>query len=849
MNCLKMILFKGLFLLLLFSFQIISGQQSPPPTKGELKGRVVDSEKSIPLEFATISVYSMDSVIVGGGITATDGSFSIELNRGRYYALVRFISFESVYVDNIEISGINKTYDAGTIALGTHTKELTEVNVTAAKSEMIINLDKKVFNVGQDLSNTGKSALDILDNIPSIAVDLDGNVSLRGSDNLQILVDGKPSGIASAGNTDALQNIQGSIIERIEVITNPSARYEAEGMAGIINIVLKKDKQKGVNGSFEATIGYPQNYSLGANVNFRRKKINYFLNYNIRYRENLGSGESYQHFMRTDTSYFTTIDRARIRGGLSNQLRGGFDYFLNPTNTLTTSFLVSYNDRRNHADILYHDYPESIENLDEPDELSYLTTREETETDNRKNIEASITYEKKFAKEEHKLTLIAQYENSKDSENSDITQYIKFADPLNRPYLEELTIGDAIESPDLLLKQRTRNKEGERDMLFQADYIYPFGHDGKIEAGFRSAFRNITLPYLVEQEDSLFSNELLDSIAVWDTFGNFSNDFEYIENIHAIYIQAGNNFNKLSLQLGLRAELSEIKTYLKETNKKEETIYPDFFPTLHSTYQFDLINSLQLSYSRRIHRPHHRMLNPFHSFSDSRNIQTGNPNLKPEYTHSLEAGYLMKMPAVNFYSGLYYRNTTNVFERVNIIDSLGITYVTPVNLSRRNSFGIESNITVNIGKWWTLSNDFNFYRSITEGEYLGYRLNSDDYSWNTRFNSKMRFPADINFQTIFNYRAPEETTQGERKAFYMLNMALSKNIFKGKGTLTFNVQDLLNTRSFRFVLDQPELYSINENRWSERSYTLTFIYRLNQKEKPGRESRSNGGDEGEELDF
>jgi outer membrane cobalamin receptor len=817
---------SSIILLFLFFFQIVAGQQSPPSAKGVLKGRVVDSEKRLPLEFATISVYSIDSLLVGGGITSTDGTFSIELNRGRYYAIIRFISFEDTVLNNIEISAVSKIYNAGTIAMGSNAKELTEVNVTAEKSEMVINLDKKVFNVGQDLSNTGKSALDILDNIPSIAVDLDGNLSLRGSQNLQILIDGKPSGIVSAGNTDALQNLQGSMIDRIEVVTNPSARYEAEGMGGIINIVLKKEQRKGINGSFEATLGYPQNYAFSANVNFRREKVNFFLNYNIRYHENPGSGTSYQHFMLPDTNYFTTIERKRLHSGLSNQVRGGFDYFLSGSSTLTASFLVNYQDQANHSNILYHDYKESQVVSDGPGELLYSTTRLDQENETEKNIEASLVYEKKFAKDEHKLTVITQFENSKDSEGSAIEQN------------ETMPNGEII--PEGSLTQHSENGEGERNILLQADYIYPFGNKGKFEAGYRSELRNITNPYFVEQ---------LDSNGNWERLANFSNDFEYIENVHAVYVQAGNNFDKLSLQMGLRTELSDVRTYLKETGEKDETIYPDFFPTIHSTFQFDPINSVQLSYSRRIQRPDFRMLNPFHSYSDSRNIRTGNPNLKPEYTHSLEAGYLMKRNAFNFYTGLYFRNTSNVVERVNTIDSTGITFITPINLSVRNSFGFESNITANFGKWWTLSGDFNFYRSITDGNYLGENLNSDDYSWNTRLNSKMRFPGSIDFQTIFNYRAPEKTTQGLRKAFYMLNMAVSKDVFKSKGTLTLNVQDLLNSRKFRFVLDQPELYAENEFQWSERSYTLTFIYRLNQKKKAGREGRSNGGEGGEDMDF
>ncbi|MBA7546789.1 hypothetical protein ES705_39188 [subsurface metagenome] len=266
---------------------------------------------------------------------------------------------------------------------------------------------------------------------------------------------------------------------------------------------------------------------------------------------------------------------------------------------------------------------------------------------------------------------------------------------------------------------------------------------------------------------------------------------------------------------------------------------------MHTTYQLNKTNAVQLSYSRRIHRPHFWWLNPFHSFSDNRNIRTGNPNLNPEYTHSIETGYLLKLEKFDFYSGLYFRYTSGVIERIaQIDDSTGITYIIPYNLSERESYGLETNLSLDVVKWWTLSGDLNLFRSISEGDFNGEKLESDDYSWNTRLNSRMRFPQNIDFQAIFFYRAPQETTQGKREAFYMLNMALSKDILKGRGTLTLNVRDVLNSRRFRYIIDQPNLYSENEHRRSERSYTLTFIYRLNQKKKFGRNGRSTQNGEG-----
>ena len=797
----------------------IVAQPAPALIQGRITGKVYDKQSNLPMEYATISLFTTDSSLVTGTISSKDGSFVIEAGPGNYFAEIQFISYEKKIISNISISANNRNADLGTITLEPEATSLDEVTVVGERSEMEINLDKKTFNVGKDLSNTGKTALDILDNIPSVAVDMDGNISLRGSGNIKILIDGKPSGMISTSNTDALQSLQGSMIEKVEVITNPSARYEAEGMAGIINIVLKKDATKGMNGTFEFTVGYPQEYSLGVNLNLRKEKINYFLNYNLRYNERPGEGSSYQEFTLSDTSYITQLTRERIRKSLSNRIRGGADYYINSKNTLTASFGLGFDNQNNNTTVTYQD-----KSYTDPDLLYFETIRTDNENENRNNFETSLNYEKKFNSDENKLTILTQFIYNYDREISDIEEIFK---PHNENFTDTVYKGDTI-------LQRSYNKEELHNYLIQADYVYPFGNDGKFETGYRSEFKNILIPYSVEE---------MDSNKQWNVLPEFTNKFRYIENIHALYVQGGNTFGRLGLQIGLRAELSDVRTYLYETDSTNERLYLDFFPTFHSSFQFNKIHSMQLSYSRRIQRPRFWLLNPFHSYSDSRNIRSGNPNLDPEYTNSVEAGYLANLKVLNFYSGIYYRYSTNVIERIStVIDTTGITLMSPYNLAERQSYGFESNMTFRIQKWLTLSGSFDFYRSITDGNFHGVSKHSDDYSWNTRFNSKLRLPKDIDVQTIFFYRAPQETTEGLRKAFYMLNMGISKDLFKGNATLTLNVQDLLNSRKFRFILDRPDLYSENEFRWSERSYTLTFVYRLNQKKRMGRNGRSDNND-------
>jgi outer membrane receptor protein involved in Fe transport len=349
--------------------------------------------------------------------------------------------------------------------------------------------------------------------------------------------------------------------------------------------------------------------------------------------------------------------------------------------------------------------------------------------------------------------------------------------------------------------------------------------EGRFEAGVRSELRQISNPYGVQELES----------GNWINLPEHTNSFLYDENVVAGYLQGSNKFGKISMQLGLRIEYSDIKTFLEQGAIENNRSYFDYFPTLHTTYHFNTFNAWQISYSRRINRPNFRNLNPFSGLSDSRNIRTGNPNLNPEYTDAYESGYVYTPGKTSIYAGVYYRHTNGVVEYISYVDGSGITYTLPQNLAQRSAYGAETNISVDAFKWWTLSGNLNLYRMQTEGTFINNNITtdlaSDTHSWDTRLNSRMKFAKSLSFQSTFFYRGQQETTQGLRKPFYVLNTSVSKDVLKGNGTLTFNVQDVLNSRKFRYNNNQPDLISQNEFRWSGRQLRLTFIYRLNQKEK------------------
>ncbi len=782
---------------------------------GSLKGMLAEEASQQPLAYASVTLFSLnDSTAVTGAITDETGAFGLQAKPGNYYLRAQLTSYRTAFRGGIALAEGRTATDLGMILLAPSANMLEEVVVKAEKSQVQFDLDKKIYNVGKDLVNKGGSAAEVLDNVPSVTVDPDGNVSLRGSESVRILIDGKPSGLVSFGS-NGLRNLPANMIDRVEVITNPSARYEAEGMAGIINIVLKKDQQKGVNGSVDLTVGHPDEYGAALNFNFRRNKFNFFTNYGIRYRNSPGSGSQYQEYYSGDTTFITDQSSKRQRAGLSNNVRFGSDYYITPKNILTTAFSWQYSDQQNTSVIDYHDY---INSLDNPVGISQRT---DDETETEPNLEYSLTYKKLFAREGHELIADFRYQNNSETEISDFTEVYFNAD------------GTPSGQPDLL--QRSENREGERMIITQLDYVQPFGKDGKFEAGYRGSLRNLTNDYLVE--------ELEDN--TWQTVNGLSNNVLYEENIFAGYAILGNKINRWSWQAGMRTEVSDIKTELKQTNEvNDRPTYVNLFPSAHLNYELRDENAVQFSYSRRIRRPHFRELNPFSQYSDDRNYWGGNPNLNPEYTDAYEIGHLKRWQNASLNSSVYYRHTTDVIERVRtqLSDTSSITR--PVNLSDRNDVGFEFTGSYEPFKFWKLSGNLNLFHSVTDGEYEEQVYHAETFSWFGRTSSRLTLWKKVDVQTTFNYRAPRKTTQGQSKAMYHFDLGASTDILKNNGTLTLSVRDVFNTRRWRSATEGDNFYAENDFQWRARQVSLTFSYRLNrQKEQMKERDREGGGDE------
>ena len=796
--------------------------QEGRPNEGQspfkVKGQVFDIQSGTPLEYVTTALLSeKDSSVVNGAVTGVDGRFEITAKPGRFILRISYVSYRSKDIRGIQLSREQMTKDIGVIKLEPDTEMLDEVVVQGEKSSMTMTLDKRVFNVGKDLTNAGRSAADLLDNIPSVTVDVEGNVSLRGSDNVRILVDGKPSGLIGINTADGLRQMQSNMIERVEVVTNPSARYDAEGSAGIINIILKKEKREGVNGTFNATVGTPTDYQASFNLNYRKKWMNLFASYGINYRKVPWGGNSFQTFFPEDTLYYTDLQRDYERGGWSNNLRFGSDFYLNDKNTITVAAIYRISDEDNLNNILYEDY-------DGDRNLLFVTERQDNELEIDENSEYSINYTRTFSKKGQKLSADIQYRDNNEEENSTIVE---------RTY--DVTEGST--SPDL--NQRSFNEEFERGWLIQADYEQPVGSEGKLELGFRNSIREIGNDYLVEEQ-----NEDGD----WENLVGFSNTFFYDENIYATYAMFGNKVNKFSYQAGLRMEITDIKTELQQTGEENEKDYTDFFPSIHVTYNLKESKSLQASYSRRIRRPYFRSLNPFSSFSDARNIRAGNPDLDPTYSDSYELGVLQNWEKSSFYYAVYYRHSTDVVWRVTTVED-GVTFSRPENVGTRDDIGLEVTYSNEFNDWFRLNGTANLYHSENDAFANGEDLSAKTTTFFTRIMSQMKIKKIWDLQTAISYRAPQEVPQGFRKSYFVVDLGLNRDIMKNKGTLTLSVRDLFNTRKYRYETDTPVYSQEGDFRRRPRSVVLSFNYRLNQKKRRQRGGRGGSFDGGEGMDF
>ncbi|MCZ2476920.1 TonB-dependent receptor [Aquirufa antheringensis] len=768
----------------------------------------IQGEVNVP--FSSIRLFK-GAALVTGTIGNEKGKFTMEVAPGVYDLLVESIGYEALKMTN---QSFTSSTNLGIITVKESNQTLNEVVVKGQKASMELNLDKRIFNVGTDLANKGATASEILGNLPSIQVDPEGAIKLRGSDNVRILIDGKPSTLAGINGSSGLQSLQGNLIDKVEIITNPSARYEAEGMAGIINIVLKKNQNQGFNGAIETTTGYPENFGGTAIVNYRKNKFNFFINYGVFYRRTPGRGSIYQEVY---TGKQTNILEQRSQNnvtGLVNNVRGGADYFFNDKTILTASYIFRRTDVQRITDFNYLDYRGNVFNL-------YSDTyRQQDEKEAEPNGEYALTFKKSFAK--------------KGKEFSADLRYLDYWERSDQTYTQNGKKADGSVFPELSKVQKALNDEFERQWILQADYVNPIGKEAKIEMGVRTSFRNMINDYIVtEQQPS----------GVFTVIPGLRNVFNYKENISAAYVIFGNKMKQFSYQFGLRAETTDIQTELEQTGEKNPRNYANLFPSAHFTYTITPDNSFQLSYSRRVRRPTYNDLSPFVTFSDNRNFFSGNPNLNPEFTNSFDLGNVRYFDKGSVSSSLYYRHTLGKIDRFRSVDTSGFAKTLPVNLSDQQSMGIEIASSYTFTKAYRADLSINAFRAITDATNINAAFKSDTYSWFVRHSSRIKLGA-VDFQVRANYEAPQQTPQGTRGYIAWADFSASKDILQGNGTLSLSILDLFSSRINRYEsrflepTDGSGFYTRGESQGRLTSLNLTFNYRFKTTKQAAKQRRS-----------
>ncbi len=774
---------KKIILFLLLSINLNLVAQSSK--KISITGTIVDKTTNAPLEYAT-AILLKSNTIVTGVSTNQKGEFSLSANQGSYSVRLEFIGYTSVelparnYTNNLQL---------GNIKLDEESAQLDEVQITAEKSTVEYKLDKKVFNVGKDLISKGGSVNDILNNVPSVNVDAAGGVSLRGNGNVRILINGKPSVLTS---NNGLNQIPAENIEKVEVSTNPSSKYGAEGTAGIINIILKRNKKSGFSSSIQVTTGSPVNNSLNYNVNYKTEKFNIFSNLshtNVRLPGTLD-------YFQTNTNGLHVISSTKQHVGIernykmTNVYLGG-DYYINDKNTLTFSYYFR-NNVSNHITDYSYDYFDS----NNQKESTLLSTNKYKEPQKANQME--VNYVKSFAKPGQKFTANIRYEFWNDDENENITEKQTFP---------TISVENSLKSRDI---------ESSKDLFFQADYVLPIFEKSRLEMGVKGEIRRINSDYKV-----------WDNAVLVDSLDNL---LHYDEKIYGAYLQYGNREKKFQYSLGLRMEHSDTKSTDRKNVFFNHKKYTDLFPTVHLTYNFSDSNSLQFSYSKRITRPRFWQLNPFGGIADKNNIRYGNPDLNPMYTNSFEIGTLKRWNGFTINPSIYFQRSTNIFEMITYRNSNNTIITIPVNLGSENRYGAELVSTYSPYKWWRLSADVNFYGFNQKGSYKNINYDSSNSTWTSRLNSTMKF-TDFSIQSTVNYVGARTSGQTYTESVAWFNLGMSKDFLNDKMTLTLNANNLFNSRETkRFINGNNYALQVNSNN-SQRRISATFIYRFNRSKK------------------
>lgn len=804
-----------------FSFILPAGAEEPSGPKlnpdgsvetGIIKGTIIDDETGQPMEYANIAIYDKtDSSLITGGITNQQGIFEIRgMTYGDYYLVADFIGFEKSEIRDINLNRDNPYYDAGKIILKPFAYELGSIDVVADKSQIEYKLDKKIVNVSQVISAAGGSAVDVLENTPSVQVDIEGNVSLRGSSSFTVLIDGRRSILSGS---EALRQIPASALENIEIITNPSAKYEPDGMAGIINLVTKKNTLNGINGIINASAGTGDKYRGDFILNYRTEKFNLFAGADWRDETSYGNMFSNRETYSGDTTNFLIMNGSRdyIRSG--NNFKTGLDLFLSEKSTFTLSLEKGKSKGSRGGGT------GKIQAYTIPQSEDIYSVNEETSERINDFYSFNLNFQHKLNPDGHKIEAMAFYSGEKGTDEDEES---------------EILADENYSKTDIFIERIfTLEEEDEKEFRLKVDYIYPFSETGKFEAGMLSRIES-------EIEKLNFSN-YDQNTSSWIENDKYTSSTDFRRDIHALYATYGNKLAGIDYMAGIRGELTSRE--IRNTNIAGASALNrfDLFPTFHLSYRIKERNELMASYSRRINRPGGRDLDPNPSYYNRYTIRFGNPGLKPEYTDSYELGALKRFGTSFLSLDAFRRITHNKIDRTETLGEDGIFYLMTDNFDKDFATGLEFTGNINFTKWLLLNASISMFNYRITGELDGTFFDRESTNWNGRMNTTLKLSPSSRMQITGYYRGPSVSAQGESKAMFYSNISLRQEFFRNRLTATLSVQDLMGTANYERESYGEDFKSRFKWEREPRVVMLTLSYKINNFKQDSRDNGSGGG--------
>jgi len=753
-----------------------------------VSGKVQDGTTKEALPYVTISIQDDTSKTLATGITDDHGLFSLEsASTGSITILFSYTGYQT-HSQSIIISGKQKI-ELGTIDLITDAVQLKAVEINGQKSNVSLKLDKKVFEVGKDVLSQNGSAHDVLNGVPSVAVDPTGTISLRGNSNVLVLINGRQSGLTQS---NALDQIAADQIERIEVITNPSSRYDAAGSAGIINIILKKNKKSGFSGQVRLVAGSPNDSRLNPSINFKSNKINIFSNFSIRSSDYVGLYTTDQVTNSTASPNYMHRVQNEDRHDDGKLLYMGADYFINEHQTITAAFLKNATHDNDKTDLRYQ-YDSDLGNTT-PDSL---LTRHGKSLEKRDYSQLEFNYTRTFKQKAKKWTIDVQYDWWNSDKKWDLSTQRLLPSEIVYPGIRTSSIGNS------------------KDFLAKTDFIQPIDSLSTLEFGIKTEIRTVSSDYLAEEQQG--NN--------WVVYQNIDNDLNYDETITGAYTQFSSKINKFSYMLGLRAELTDISIRDVENAYNDKKNYNKLFPTVNLSYKFDA-SALQLNYSKRIRRPSLYALYPFNEVTDLNAQYIGNPDLNPSYTDAFEMAFLKNWKTFTLNPSVYYQYEKGFIQDYTYRkDDIFLT--TPINIDYEIRSGIELSTLYNPLKWLQINAEMNYYHFKQKGNYMDQNLDYSSQNFTARLSTQIKLPAKFSFQGRYNFRGEKRNAQTTNEALQSIDFGLSKLLLKDKATIVFDVTNAFNLRQFKSVTTGSDYVFRDNSIPNAARYRLSFVYRFN----------------------